>query len=297
MRIKNLLIIIVAVLMTASCGKEEDAPGTQPSQHAFGADGATKSLFSVSPTKQVRFSRGNLQYRATTNTWRFAENQYDYVGDANYNISENYDGWIDLFGWGTSGWNGGAAAYQPWNSSQTISDYYPGGSADSDLTGDCAEADWAWHNAISNGGNQNHMWRTMSTSEWQYLFGQRADATVKYGFAIIGGEYRGLVILPDDWTLPDGLFFQPRNFGYERNTYSYDEWQRMEEAGAIFLPAAGNRWGTGGDAMGGKGYYWSVSRTVQTSFIYCISFSGGTFYPDYYSARYYGYSVRPVMDI
>ena len=40
-------------------------------------DGAINSLFSVSDDLQVRFSRGNLQYQASTNTWRFAENQYD----------------------------------------------------------------------------------------------------------------------------------------------------------------------------------------------------------------------------
>lgn len=271
-------------------------PTPQPTTSGFNSDGASYALFSVSENRQVHFSRGNMQYNAVSDTWRFAENQYDYIGDANYNISETYDGWIDLFGWGTSGWNGGAVAYQPWSSSQVISDYNPGGSAYNDLTGECAEADWAWHNPISNGGNRNHLWRTMTTAEWQYLLGQRADAENKYGFATIDGQYRGLVILPDEWTLPEGLTFSPKGSSYNRNTYSLDEWQRMQTAGAIFLPAAGNRWGTSGDAMGGKGYYWLVSRTIQTAFIYCIAFTGNIVYPDYYSARYYGYSVRPVTD-
>lgn len=305
--------IALAILMTglvfSACQKEDTGtdngsgteqptptPDPQPTTGGFNNEGVSYALFSVAENRQVHFSRGNMQFKATTNTWRFAEHQYDFIGDANYNISETYDGWIDLFGWGTSGWNGGAVAYQPWSSSQNIPDYYPGGSSNSDLTGDCAEADWAWHNAISNGGNRNHMWRTMTTSEWQYLLGQRAGATDKYGFATIGSEYRGMVILPDVWTLPDGLSFTPRERGYGKNTYSHDEWQLMEAAGAIFLPAAGNRWGTSGDGMGGQGYYWSVSCTVQSMFIYCISFTGSTFYPDYYSARYYGYSVRPVMD-
>lgn len=73
-----------------------------------------KGAFSVSPNKLVYFSKGNLQYQASTNTWRFAENQWDYVGDAtegnvymddvkcnNSYISQTYNGWIDLFGWGT----------------------------------------------------------------------------------------------------------------------------------------------------------------------------------------------------
>lgn len=36
-------------------------------------EGTLSGLFSVSATKQVRFAKGNLQYRASTNTWRFAE--------------------------------------------------------------------------------------------------------------------------------------------------------------------------------------------------------------------------------
>jgi len=55
-----------------------------------------------------------LQYQASTDTWRFAEHQWDFVGDdTDGNVFENdvkcnnaltsdsYDGWIDLFGWGT----------------------------------------------------------------------------------------------------------------------------------------------------------------------------------------------------
>ena len=39
------------------------------------------------PEKKVHFSKGNLQYQASTNTWRFAEKQYDIIGDANKNFS------------------------------------------------------------------------------------------------------------------------------------------------------------------------------------------------------------------
>ena len=61
------------------------------------------SSFFVSPTKRVVFSPGNLQYNASTDTWRFALHQWEYIGETNKNIlSKTYDGWIDLFGWGTS---------------------------------------------------------------------------------------------------------------------------------------------------------------------------------------------------
>lgn len=80
-----------------------------------------QGVFSVSADKQVSFSKGNLQYQASTNTWRFAENQTDYIGNSNSNISATYDGWIDLFGWGTSGFDNtsndpAAQRYQPWSS-------------------------------------------------------------------------------------------------------------------------------------------------------------------------------------
>lgn len=57
---------------------------------------------------KVSFSKGNLQYQASTNTWSFAENQYDIIGYGNENISSDYDGWIDMFGWGTSGYDHGS---------------------------------------------------------------------------------------------------------------------------------------------------------------------------------------------
>lgn len=67
----------------------------------YASEGALKGEFSVSATKKVHFSQGNLQYQASTKTWRFAEHQYDYIGSANSQISSSYTGWIDLFGYGT----------------------------------------------------------------------------------------------------------------------------------------------------------------------------------------------------
>ena len=45
-------------------------------------------MFSVSSTKQVHFSQGNLQYQASTNTWRFAEMQWDFVGGTDFYTGE-----------------------------------------------------------------------------------------------------------------------------------------------------------------------------------------------------------------
>lgn len=72
------------------------------------ADGILPGQFTVSKAgKKVQFSQGNLQFKASATTWRFAENQYDIVGGANYGIADGnnalmaatYDGWVDLFAW------------------------------------------------------------------------------------------------------------------------------------------------------------------------------------------------------
>ena len=263
----------------------------------YSLNGAMPGLFSVSAMQQVHFSQGNLQYQASTNTWRFAEHQYDYVGSANSNISSTYSGWIDLFGWGTSGWNSGANCYQPWSTSSWYGDYYPGGSSANGLTGAYAEADWAWYNAISNGGNVTHQWRTLTQSEWDYLLNNRTNASSKRGPGNINGV-GGLFILPDNWTLPSGCpQFNPgltSSYGdWTRNSYTLAQWAEMEVAGAIFLPAAGVRRGTNVYEAGLYSSYWS-STPLNGGFAYRIDFGSPGPSAAYTSDRCSGFSVRPV---
>ncbi|MBO4776938.1 MAG: hypothetical protein J5588_00470 [Bacteroidales bacterium] len=256
--------------------------------------GAIEFAFSVSETKKVYFSQGNLQYQASTGTWRFAEHQYDMIGDDNANISSTNSGWIDLFGWGTSGWNSGANAYQPYSTSTKFSDYYPGGDYNNNLTGDYANADWGVNNAISNGGNKAGLWRTLTKDEWVYVINTRTDASNKKGVATVN-SVPGLILLPDEWTLPaDVTFTSGANGDFAQNTYSAEEWTKMEANGAVFLLAAGGRDGTGVYGVGSLGDYWSSSA----------SGSNYASYLDFYSrsvdtnndSRDYGHSVRLVQD-
>ncbi len=263
-------------------------------------DGALPGAFSVSATQQVHFSQGNLQYQASTNTWRFAEHQYDYVGSANSNISSTYSGWIDLFGWGTSGWNSGANCYHPWSISTTNSDYYPGGSNSNGLTGANAEADWAWHNAISNGGNATHQWRTLTSAEWDYLLNTRADAASKRGTGNIDGV-GGLIILPDNWALPSGCpqfnpGFASRDWDWTHNSYTLAQWAQMEATGAVFLPAAGYRSGTSvyNDTRYVGHHYWSSTPSSGNGACNLFLFGNSLGLSDYFC--YFGFSVRPVQD-
>ena len=256
-------------------------------------NGAIKALFSVSADEQVYFSQGNLQYQASTNTWRFADNQYDMIGDDNKNISSSYDGWIDLFGWGTSSYNG----KDPYMTSTSCSDYgfvvvdaintylhtYP------DIAG--TSYDWGVHNAISNGGNAVGQWRTLTSSEWYYVLDRRPNASALKGSATVNGV-KGMILLPDNWTAPLGIEF-PR-FG---NTYTISEWTKMEANGAVFLPAAGYRIGLDVIDVDCNGYYWSSSAQYSwdSTNAYDKKFSVDYRAPvDYEYNRSYGRSVRLV---
>ncbi len=282
-----------------------------------------KSAFKVSATKSVYFSQGNLQasreklIQKTTGgkirsyyftQWRFAENQYDYIGSANNNISSTYTGWIDLFGWGTSGWNSGANAYQPWSTSEADTAYYPGGSATNDLTGDYAQADWGVYNAISNGGKQKGLWRTLTTSEWDYLF-QNNNWTLAYVKTTSEDSTLCFMLIPADFTAPDGItvvdgvamtdllpgttssFVDVCATPY---TYTVEQFSQLEKLGVVALPCTGHRKGS---AYGDNGYgeYWSSSAYSEeraNTFI----FSERLVQSDGHLNRFYGISVRLIQD-
>lgn len=277
---------------------------TNPTSGPFDQNGASTAVFSVTPARTVHFSKGNLQYQASTGTWRFAEHQYDIIGADNANISSTYTGWIDLFGWGTSGWNSGANAYQPWSTSTTSSDYYPGGSYTNNLTGSYANADWGVYNRISNGGNQAGMWRTLTEDEWNYLLLTRNASTVsgtanaRFAKAKIG-SVAGLIVFPDSFTMPTGILvvsgsINSEGAAFADNTFTTQQWSQIEDNGALFLPAAGNRYGTDVSYVGSYCRYWSSSYDDEY-YAYGASFSSGYVGMNDINRRY-GLSVRLVRD-
>ena len=275
-----------------------------PGIAGFDQNGASNAVFTVASGRTVHFSRGNLQYQASTDIWRFAEHQYDYIGNDNSNISSTYTGWMDLFGWGTSGWNSGSNAYQPWAIGNSSSDFNPGGSYSNNLTGAYANADWGVYNAISNGGNQAGMWRTLTKDEWSYLLFSRAASTIngtvnaRYVKAIVNGT-NGLVLFPDNFTMPSGMSYPSGinngSASFFSNTYTKSQWIQMEGAGCIFLPAAGDRGSTVVANAGVSGEYWSSTHGSE-GYAYYVDFR------DYYGlsmdniGRGAGLSVRLVWD-
>lgn len=267
---------------------------------------------------QVYFSKGNLQYQASTNTWRFAENQWDFVGStevssgetggtvegsSNHLMSSSYGGWIDLFGWGTSGFNHGAVCYQPWSTSTIYSDYYIYDSTDPfyDLSDESGQADWGY-NAIENGGNQPNMWRALTDAEWEYLFFTRTTSSgMRFVKATVAGS-PGVILLPDDWNaeLYDLSEVNVGDAYYNSNIITGAVWQNVFEAvGSVFLPAAGYRNGDQIAGLASYAYYWSsvhddAHPEYEGNFANCLRVTNSRA-DMYFVYRYYGLPVRLVL--
>ena len=275
-------------------------------------EGAINGLFTINSLgNQVYFSRGNLQYQASTNIWRFAENQWDYVGTQNphsgnaggtvdgsdnCSISSTYNGWIDIFGWGTSGYDHGANCYQPWSTSQTYSDYYVYGNYTYNLYDQTGQADWGY-DAISNGGYQENQWRTLTQSEWNYVFNVRITATsIRYAKANVN-NVNGVILLPDNWNNSTYSLSNTNssNASFSSNILTDSQWTILESAGAVFLPAAGHRYGISVYFVGSHGNYWSASYCSRDG-AYILEFDN-SIRTDYSAYRGCAFSVRLVRNV
>lgn len=266
-----------------------DVPGTLP------------GMFSVSASKKVWFSQGNLQAvfasAGSSCTWKFADNQWDCIGNAaantkvNGNGSVSQAGTVDLFGWSTS-----STTYGIHNSKNKGT--YSGGFVD-----------WGTL-AISNGGNAaNSGWRTLSgntSGEWHYLFNTRSASTVggtanaRFAKAYLFGTKHGVILFPDIYTHPDGVaaptgINATDDTSWSANQYTAAEWAKIEAAGAVFLPAAGGRYTTNITLVGDYGRYWSSTANGGDN-AYHVNFGSDFLSPDGSYYRYMGYSVRLVRD-
>ena len=234
-------------------------------------------VFSVSSSNTVTFSPGNLQYHPANDEWRFAPSQLDYIGEDNANISETYNGWIDLFGFGTGN--------NPTNASEDNNDYP-------------TFVDWGVNKIGSDAPNT---WRTLTKEEWDYLRWERPNYDKLIGVAQVNGV-NGLILLPDDWTCPSGVTFKSgyhddygTQYYAEYQTFSSSEWSMLEASGAVFLPAAGYRYCSGGvSSVASYGNYWSSTPNGSDDAYYLF------FYSDRvginYDNRSDGGSVRLVKD-
>lgn len=225
----------------------------------------TQRRFSVSENQQVIFANGNLQYQPSTHSWRFADNMYDIIGIGNNNASATYDGWIDLFSWGTG-----------YNPVQHISS-----TRDSDFP---IFVDW--------GVRTGYYWQTLSSEEWNYIFNQRPNAAEKWGIGVVNG-IKGLILLPDDWELPSGYSFTPGNSG-TANNYTITQWGIMQhDGGAVFLPIGGMRLGRQGVySVEYEGCYWTSDLNPKTLHFIILQDGLQALWTNHTELKYVGSSVR-----
>ena len=305
---KKLFMAVIAMMMTISASaqfyiycsdgnviKVDSISLVAPEDSAQPDPSAGIGVFSVSGSKKVIFSPGNLQYTQSTKTWSFAENQYDYIGTDNvtgrstasfdeiYGYSRNGTALadkIDLFGWST------ASTYFGVSTSKSNSDY------------NGSFVDWG-KNKIGN--DAPNTWRTLTKDEWDYLLYNRNSANSLRGVAQVNG-INGLILLPDNWINPAGVTFKSGfhgNYGVDYyaayQTFTIDQWAKLEAAGAAFLPAAGYRIGSDVDNMQYYGFYWSATEN-NTDYAGDLRFYSLTDYM-YNHNRFYGYSVRLVKDL
>ncbi len=250
------------------------------------ANAPLSGVFTVDAGKTVKFSKGNLQATTTdlgtTWSWGFAANQWDYIGEAAANTSINGDGTVsangtvDLFGWSTSATRLGIN-----NSSSNI------------YTGDFA--DWGSDATVQAGIGTG--WRTLSKDEWTYLINTREGN--RYCKATVNSK-EGLVVFPDSYSHPTGVTAvasaNTANAAFTTNSWSGENWTKMEEAGAIFLPAAGYRNGASVYVVGSNGYYRSSTPNGTDNASRLRFDSSSDVNPAGSNLRYFGYSVRLVQD-
>lgn len=249
----------------------------------FVPEGVLSGLFTInSYGTKVRFAKGNLQYQPSTDTWRFAEHQYDYIAQCNQSVDPTtYTGWLDKFLCGTG--NDMSATSATASSSDFI--------------------DWGTY-PISNGGETGGLWHTLTYNEWHYLFvNSRGNTGFPFGPATVNGV-KGVVLLPDSFVKPDGLEFTALDFyeSWNTNVYTSEEWTAMEEAGAVFLPAAGYYNTTTFNHEQVRGYYWSKTRSISAIAQFAFfSDNDGFFFPFEWRRKYqttltFSCSVRLVCE-
>ena len=222
----------------------------------------TAKAFSISDSKQVTFSQGNLQYHPANNKWRFAPSQLDYIGEANGNISSTYNGWLDLFAWSTVDWGTnkiGADAPNTWRTLTMEEWYY--------LRYTRTNANDLVGIAQVNGVN---------------------------GLILLPDKWT----CPSSVTFKSGFHSEYSVEAYgQYQAFTADEWLRLESAGAVFLPASGGAGGYSYDVSGVQhwGRYWSATED-SSDVMYCLEFYSDEAYIDSRS-RYFGQAVRLVKDL
>ena len=236
--------------------------------------------------KKVRFTRGNL-YLYYDGSSKVEQHQYDY----NSSQWTSNTAHVSHFMWCNNFFNATSKLYNTSWDGQT-----PFFANDNNFT----------VNGFSEG-------KCFALSDWEYLLNTREASTVsgtqnaRYFKGCIqkkdGTSMNGMFIFPDVFTWPSSVKTLPDEIneassGYD-NTYTYNDFKRLQDAGIVFLPAAGFRIGKDGNTnveyAGSLGFYWSASPFLS-SLAYGLYFDSGSVNPSLYVDRSWAYSVRLVTE-
>lgn len=255
--------------------------------------------FSMNGSKRVIFAKGNVQYIAAKGTekacWKFADNQYDMLPNTAEQTGDGVNINRDRFGWGTGD--------NPNNVSTRNADYFD-------------YVDWGKNFPNDEGFD----WHAPKCIEWEYVMFTRNASKLngvynaRYARARIdtpeGDRINGLILFPDVYNHPGDVelpkkasinYTTDNNGGaYTDNIYSVEDWEKMELAGAVFLPAGGQRIVKSGSLgfydVNVEGHYWSQCDLDDPEHACNIYFT--TYRPYIYDKndKYKGFSVRLVHE-
>ena len=194
-------------------------------------EGAISGLFRIGDDL-VYFSKGNLQatYDGNSWNWAFAANQYNYIGNAPGNtLITSSSPWIS---------DNGTVDLFGWSTSNT---YYGINNSDNGYQYEGSFEDWS--------SNVSGSWHTPAKSEMIEIFNNHTHGKTTVM------SVPGLVILP----------YRTSVTSIELS-YDASAWATMEANGAVFLPFAGYRIGTGVSYFSsGSGHYWTSTPNNVTS--------------------------------
>lgn len=267
-------------------------------------------VFAITGTKavgngtKVVFAPGNLQAviggkPTYTNigyasAWHFAAHQYEAIGDktknvsgtdypinALYNNKVEIGDTIDLFAWVGGGETSTAYTGTYADDKYKYGLLYPSASDIKSRVGqettDELMLDWG-HNVIDD--YPADTWRILIQDEWNRVVLNRSCDYFRTTITDVSPVAYGLVIVPDQFTLPAGFSaFSNTNTASSNcssNEFTLAQWEKLESAGCVFLPLTNYRTKDKA-AYPGDGVYWCGGNAGSTT-----------------NARYFGFNDTAV---
>jgi len=248
---------------------------------------ALPGVYTGNADKRFVFAPGNVQYNAAENKWRFAEHQWDVIGATNNQISPTYNGWIDLFGWGTG--------QNPTLATDNNPDY-----PISPTTLMNRVNDWGVNFTSKSNGTDDGFWCTLTGNDWVELMNRQASSLRANGTV---NDVKGVILLPDNWA---SVSPKPYNFTIKTKGGAFtdnviddaEKWAELEDLGCVFLPIGGYRhpgYTNNVYNLTSIGYYWStMENNDDTKGVYFIVKKDGTECQINETTTYkkFGHSVR-----